>query len=133
MVLSLKAAKGLPTKGSGAGPSNQDLLRQIAEQVASVKDQLTGLSGLPNQVASIQDQVTGLAKAYGAQQELLGALVEASSRQRINDMFGGGYEKPLLARSLQDSPGPASAGQGRVQEQSPQGRAAGALGAGNPG
>ncbi|GAQ86582.1 hypothetical protein KFL_002980060 [Klebsormidium nitens] len=70
----------------------EELLRRVGELIAPLAD------NQKQQQRTLEEQQ----RTLGGQQRLLGGLVEDGARQQITKMLGEDYQRPLLARSLQD-------------------------------
>eukprot|EP00243_Klebsormidium_subtile_P008054 TRINITY_DN3702_c0_g1_i1.p1 TRINITY_DN3702_c0_g1~~TRINITY_DN3702_c0_g1_i1.p1 ORF type:complete len:396 (-),score=50.38 TRINITY_DN3702_c0_g1_i1:128-1315(-) len=76
------SARAAGDSGPSLSDESKEVLRQMGEMQQNLKEELQ--------------------KSFNQQQQLLGTLVETSARQQVGRMFGDNYQKPLLARSLQD-------------------------------
>jgi hypothetical protein len=97
----------------GLSDREEELLRRMGELIAPLADgQLKMQQTLSEQQQTLSEQQQTLSeqqqtlseqqRTLGEHQRLLGGLVEDGARQQITKMLGEDYQRPLLARSLQD-------------------------------
>ena len=81
-------------------------LKPLESRLAGLEGRMGGLEGrmggLEGRMGGLEGRMGGLEGRMGGLEGKMGGLVEDVVRDQISKMFGEGYQRPLLARSLQD-------------------------------